>query len=174
MKNIVMIILALIVALIPCAVAEQVGLPNPITEMESLAEVNEVAGVNLAHPAVMGVTEVSFCTIDCGDYVIGQYIFNVAGREYCFRGAVIGSETDISGYYTEDGTAFENQEPMDDGVIAYYFGESDKLARWFDGDIQYVLMLSDCSDAEDEWFEGIAEEMQFVSADVPADTETAE
>lgn len=168
MKHMILILMALLIALLPCAVAEEAGLANPITEYETLEEVNELAKVNLAHPAVMGVDEESFCTIDCGDYLIGQYVFNVAGREYCFRAAVVSAETDISGYYTADGTAFENSL-SENGETEYCFADADMLARWFDGDIQYVLMLTGCEDAEQDWFRDIADEMRAITAAEPAD-----
>lgn len=136
-------------------IGEIAGLPNPMTEVESLEALNAAAGTQLCKAPVMGVTEESFCTIAVTP-VLAQYRFSINGIPYCFR-AVNGSTDDISGYYVGEGTAFENGK--NEGVI-YASAETTKLARWFVGDVQYVLSAT--SDTMDDiLFASIAEEIAF-------------
>ncbi len=138
------------------------GLANPMTELESLDALNTAAGVQLCKAPVMGVTDESFCTI-AGTPLLAQYKFSVNGVPYCFR-AVNGSADDISGIYTGEGTAFENGK--NEGMI-FASAESTKLARWFVGDVQYVLS-ADSSAMDDELFAGVASEIAYGTGFVAA------
>ena len=128
-----------------------VGLPNPVTEYGSLAEINDLLGLKLAHPPVMGVTDERFSVIN-GETQIAEYDFKVAGVEYCFRGSP-SFDGDISGYYTADGLAFSGQ-PTDE--IEFVEDGEAKLARWATIDGQYVLLAKNASDA----FADVAEELK--------------
>ena len=106
----ILIAIALAVALCACTVTPAaptsepdpaVGMPNPITEYGSLEEINDIVGMKLAHPPVMGVTDERFSIIDAGETKIAEYVFKVAGVEYDFRGSP-SFDGDISGYYTAD------------------------------------------------------------------------
>ena len=132
-----------------------VGMPNPITEYGSLSEINELVGVNLVHPPVMGVTDERFSVIN-GEYKIAQYDFTVAGVDYCFRASPVYDE-DISGYYTADGLAFSGQ-PTDE--IEFVEDGEARLARWATIDGQYVLSAMNASDA----FEDVAEELKGLTS----------
>lgn len=79
------------------------GLANPMVDYNSLDEINEIAGVNIVHPGVMGVTDESFSVISGK---IAQYRFTLAGYDYCFRASKTLNE-EISGIYINGGLAFE-------------------------------------------------------------------
>lgn len=131
------------------------GLPNPVKECFSLAEINEIAGTKLMHPGVMGVSDETFCTITGVDAVLADYDFTVAGYRWCFRAGAVANY-DISGVYIGGVPAFSG-EPND--RIEYAEGEGYKLARWFTIDGQYVLSVADGGEMEQETFVSIAEEM---------------
>ena len=71
--------------------AEQ-QIANPVTEQQSLDEVNKAAGTHLVRAE--GAADEKFSTIS-GDPVVGQYIFTLDGQEYTFRAAK--TTQDISG-----------------------------------------------------------------------------
>ena len=110
----------------------QTGMPNPVVEYSSLEEINEVAGVNLMKPPVMGVSNERFSVIDGR---IAQYICDVNGLEWTFRGACITDE-DISGMYDERNVFTPNE---DSGLYTNEF----YLDRFFDGDRQYTIVVKD-------------------------------
>lgn len=127
---------------------------NPCVDYESLEEINEKIGCSLASPAVMGVTDEGYTVI--GD-TIAEYRFDVNGAKFCFRAAE--QAEDISGVYDGDGTVFENAGEE----MTFAEAEGFRLARWFDGGMQYVLMLTDEGETmEEETFEGVAEELQTI------------
>lgn len=115
------------------------GTPNPIVVYHSLEEINEIAKVNLMKPAVMGVSEEQFSVIDGK---IAQYVCDINGREWTFRGACITDE-DISGMYHEQ-NVFTPKE--DYGLYANEFF----LDRFFDGDRQYTIVVKDPISADGE------------------------
>lgn len=156
MTRIVSLVCALALLFCLSCAAEQTGMPNPMTEIEDLAALNELAGVNLVRPAVMGVTEEKCFAIDCGEYILAEYDFEVNGNPWCFRSACVLGE-DISGLYGDEGEAFGN-EPSDDLV---YFLDADVMAaRWFTLDGQYVLICKEPSAYDGETFGGIVQEMR--------------
>lgn len=118
-----------------------VGLPNPMTEYGSLDELNELLGVRLVRPAVMGVTNESFYLIS-GGIQVAQYCFTLNGVDYMFRASPV-YDTDISGYYADGGTIFSGM-PTDVPEYAEY--EGTKLARWATIDGQYVLAGENASE----------------------------
>ena len=135
-------------------------LPNPITEYETLGEINEIVGSCLCHPPVMGVTDETFCVIETNDYLIAQYTFDLNGLKYTFRCAAVAYE-DISGVYIGGEAAFGKESG---GDIDYAFGEGLKLARWFDINGQYSLCLDDPDGVmNEETFELIAEELRDIT-----------
>ena len=166
------ILFLLVFALFACAVSAEpmAGIPNPVQEKQSLAEINEPVGSFLCHPPVMGVTDEAFGIIDCTSYLIAQYLFQVNGYRYCFRAAK--TEEDISGIWTDGQTAFPAGRTE---TISFAEGEGIKAARWFNAQIQYTLSLEDPDSVIDsETFRLIAEEMMEVSRmddDVPADAD---
>lgn len=138
-----------------------VCIEDPCEEHDSLEEINKIVGGNLVGPAVMGVTDNVYLTIDCDDYVIAEYQFKVNGLAYSFRCAK--TAVDISGVYIDanpafaDGTASKMQFNSDD---------DNKCARWFDGNMQYVLTANDTNGALDmDTFKSIAQELKQLSAD---------
>ncbi len=155
MKQIVSFIAIFTLLAMSCALA--VGLPNPITERASLEEVNRLCGTALCHPAVMGVTDEVFQTIECEGYTLAQYNFRINGYAYCFRGAKNTSD-DISGVYLNGANAFGE---ADFERLSYAQGEGMKLARWFIGDVQYTVCIEDPDAVMDsETFHLIAEEFR--------------
>jgi len=146
---------------------ETIGMPNPVVEYASLAEVNEKLGGRLVKPVAMGVTEESFCTIGEGAEAIGQYRFKLAGFGWEFRFSP-AFDTDISGVYTANGTVFEGKSA---GELEYGAAEDIRLARWATVDGQYVLMVEG-SEYSDEDFASIAEEMRGLTIPEDSDGET--
>lgn len=110
--------------------AEAGGIPNPVVEYGSLEEINEVAGVNLMRPAVMGVSEERFSVINNS---IAQYVCDINGMEWTFRGACV-TDADISGIYDERNVFTPNE---DYGLYANEF----YLDRFFDGNRQYTIVV---------------------------------
>lgn len=144
------------------------GMANPMVEQESLDKVNELSGGNMMHPAVMGVTNEAFYTIDMGDYVIGEYDFDVNGRPFTFRTAT--TQQDISGLHMDGKTAFED---FDENDAVVYTSEW-YAARWFVGDQQYVLNCvngAGLDPMDEEAFSSIADEMESMTKPQPAEGE---
>lgn len=130
------------------------AIANPMVERSSLEEVNELSGGNMMHPAVMGVTNEHFDTIDTGDYVIGEYEFELNGHLYLFRTAT--TDEDISGLYIDGKPVFE-QFGTDDAIV---YETQWYASRWFVGDQQYVLNVAiDGEPMDEETFSNIADEM---------------
>ncbi len=127
-----------------------IGLPNPMTEYDSLDKLNVLLGVRLVRPAVMGVTNESFYLIN-GGIQVAQYGFTLNGIDYTFRASPV-YDTDISGYYVGDDTAFSG---IPTGELEYAEYEGTKLARWATIDGQYVLAGENAS----ENFAAVAEEL---------------
>ena len=127
--------------------AEAGGVPNPVVEYDSLEAINEAAGVNLMRPSVMGVSEERFSVIN---NTIAQYICNINGMEWTFRGACV-TEEDISGIYDERNVFTPNE---DSGLYANEF----YLDRFFDGDRQYTI-VAEYPVSEDG--ENLLDEMTF-------------
>ena len=92
------------------------GMPNPMVAIDSLEALNEAFGCAMITPTVAEITDEEFYSID-GDPQLAQYNFKANGYECTLRFAVAGMDTDISGYYKEDGTTvFQNS---DSDVLSY-------------------------------------------------------
>ena len=137
------------------------GVPSPVTEYSSLEDLNAAYGVHLAGPGAMGVSDESFCGIDCDDYDIAQYKFTIGGYEYCLRCAP--ALEDISGLWSGEGTIFRNTP---DGEEAILSENGYRAARWFNIDGQYCLTVTDEGKMEDGFFEGVVDEIKGVTAPV--------
>lgn len=133
-----------------------VGLANPMTEVGSLEELNEKNMVVLSKPAVMGVTDEKFFSIDGSDYTVSEYDFTVNGLSYCYRAA--STTEDISGIYVSDGMLFD--ELNGEGIVDK---EGTKGARWFTLDGQYCLTVFDDGTLDAETFELISDELKAAS-----------
>lgn len=136
------------------------GMPNPMTEHESLAEINELTGGKLCHPPVMGTSDEKFFTIDCGDHTIAQYMFSLNGVPYTFR-FCSSTTDDISGIYTADGTAFGKGSNGED--IEYRITDEYMASRWFNIDGQYVFIADDASAVDESVFRSASEELFMVT-----------
>lgn len=112
--------------------AGTVAMPNPVVEYGSLEEINTLTGVELMHPAVMGVTNERFSVI--GD-TVAQYVCEINGMEWTFRGASV-TDKDISGIFNEHN---EFTPYQDFGLYTNEF----YLERFFDGDRQYTIAIKD-------------------------------
>ena len=137
MKKLLSVLLVLMLCFVSCAEGAD-GMPSPLTEYQSLEQINELIGCNLVHPAVMGVINESFWTIDCGEYLIAQYVFELNGLPYTFRCAA--TTEDISGVYDVNGEVFGKEYS---GDIEFYNGTGVHAARWFDLNGQYSLSVAD-------------------------------
>lgn len=137
---------------------------NPITECSSMEEMNEMANTCIVEPGVMGVENESYAVIDCGEYMIAQYSFEVAGREFSLRSA--NTTEDISGYYIGEQTAFEMFEPESEMQLAN--DNEAKLARWCNIAGQFVLQVNDNGEMDQADFEAIADEFAAACGDVPS------
>ena len=135
------------------------GMPNPMTEYDTIEEVNNILGGKLCRPGVMGVEETGCYVINCGDFQIGQYNFTVNGMEYCFRFSPV-VDRDISGVYVGEGTAFSDAFSPE---TEYASTSDEKLSRWFNLDGQYILNVKDNGSMEQETFESITEEMIYMT-----------
>ena len=136
------------------------NIANPIVTYTSLDELNEVCGLKLSRPAVMGVSDEVFQTLPYEGSVIAEYRFTVNGTPYILRGSAVVTG-DISGVYTGGATAFSGYPDFEEAVA-----ETDelKLARWYTVDGQYVLMIEDKGSMDSKTFEAIAKEMHTLTA----------
>lgn len=138
-----------------CAEAA-VGMANPWRELESLEELNTAAYMNLQLPGVMGVTDVHYRLMANAELPLAELQFRVNGYSYVLR-ASGNVEEDISGVYLDDGkTAFEDYADISDRIVVT---KTMKLARWFNTDGQYVLIVEDEGAYDEETFKGIVSEM---------------
>ncbi|MCQ2483623.1 MAG: hypothetical protein MJ153_09075 [Clostridia bacterium] len=141
---------------------ESVGMVNPMVEYDSLEEVNETLGGAMCKPAVMGVTDEQFWTIDCGEQgMLGQYCYKVNGVAYTMRFSP-NQTGDITGVYTSEGNTVYG-EPTDE-LIAYAQDSGILFARWFTIDGQYVLEC-ESNELTTELFEDVAEEIYLQTRD---------
>ena len=157
MKKITLIIAAIIMAFTVCALSETAQMPSPITEYDSLEALNEACGTVLCGPGVMGVTDESYVSIECGEYVIAQYKFTVAGYSCCLRCAP--TLEDISGYWLEETTAFDHSDDEDGSDMYYVYTADAKLAQWFNIDGQFVLQIDDNGAMDPETFDSVVTEL---------------
>lgn len=148
--------------------ASALELMNPVKGYESLQDVNEVVGCQLCHPAVMGVEDKAYFSIDCGDYMIGEYDFRVNGRAYMLR-ASKNVDVDICGIYDESGMLFDHVE-LPEATIQVYDVTADGtiVSRWISLDQngigwQYVLAAFEADEVFAESFYSIASEMAFLT-----------
>lgn len=157
MKKLIAMILAAMLLLVS---VNAMAIANPVTECASLEEVNEIAGTNLQRPGVMGVKDVDYLVIDCGDYIMGQYDFEVNGLPCMLRNANVTNKIDISGFYDGEGTAF--------GVVyenpQYYYADEFKFAHWDSIDGQFVFCVNDNGTMNKKDFLTLAEEMMIVTS----------
>lgn len=130
------------------------AIANPMIEHKSLDEINEITGGKMVHPAVMGVTDEHFITIDNEKYVIAEYDFELNGHLYTFRNAV--TKEDISGLHVDGKTAFANAGEE----LTIICSSEWNAARWFVDDHQYVLnCTTGHNPMDEETFKGIVNEM---------------
>lgn len=137
---------------------------NPVTECSSMEEMNEMANTSITEPGVMGVSNESYAVIDCGEYMIAQYSFEVAGMEYSLRSA--NTLEDISGYHIGEQTAFEMF--TEETAMQIANDDSAKLARWNNIAGQFVLQVNDNGEMDQADFESIAEEFEAACGDIPS------
>ena len=161
--------IVMLIALAMLTAMAQTGVPNPITEYTSLAEINAAAGTCLVRPAVMGVSEESFSTITTSEGVISQYRFTVAGFGYTFRGSRMTE--DISGVYVSGHGVFKGAATDE---CEFYYGEGFMLSRWKSGINQYTLYVEDPDSIMDrETFRLISWEMQELAGGTEIDNAAA-
>lgn len=132
----------------------EVGMANPLVEVESLEKLNELGG-KLCHPGVMGVTDEKYFII--GD-TVADYRFSVNGVSYNWRFSA-QKDNDICGIYGENGTLFFDKAE----VTELQFAEGDdRAARWVNDEGQYTLTVRD-GEIEAATFEGIATELSLIT-----------
>jgi len=161
----ILLCLMMVLSLVACGAKQEeaaaaegedvAGLANPWVDYESLEEINAEVGCNLCKPAAMGVSDEHFAVGDMGEYKMAQYDFTIGGYDYTFRCAPVTE--DISGIYEEKvQDAFSG--PCGDEVQTVTT-DTMKLARWITIDGQYVLMVTDNGEMEEDNFASIAREM---------------
>lgn len=118
------------------------GLPNPMTGVDSMAELCEQADCALIRPEGAEITDEMFYMI-AGDPQIAEYDFTADGKSCTLRFANVGIGTDICGIYHDGDTLFAHSE-----AETNYFQTDEVIAqRWFTVDGQYVFIV----DAADGW-----------------------
>lgn len=147
----------LLIMLLLVGCSKKASMPNPMTVHDSLEEVNEITHGNIVKPAVMGISNEEFYTIDTGNGIIGQYAFMVNGIGYMVRFSDTILKEDISGIYIDGNPAFN-----DDISNVKAKGEGYYLARFFTTDGQYVLIAED--KVEEEIFNLVLEELTTLSS----------
>lgn len=131
------------------------GLANPMVEYSSLSEINEIAGVKLTGPEVMGKTDEKFYVID-GE--IAQYDFMLNGLQYSIRGSQI-NDCDISGVYIDAKLAFEGEENAEFSMAG---DETCKVCRFLAGGAQYVVSVTDNGTMDEAVFDSDCREIKTV------------
>lgn len=130
----------------------QTAMPNPNKKLPSLENLNETFGANFRHPGVMGVSDENFVSINGK---IAEYNFIAGGYPCTWRYSK--TMDDISGVYTKNGTAYAHAA----SDIKYVCVDGHKLYRWYDTNGgQYVLIIEDKGQMDDEQFCNIAQELE--------------
>jgi len=124
-----------------------VGMVNPNVSYDSLEEINELIGVNLIKPPVMGISDETFIVIN---NEIGEYTFKINGQEYTLRASK--KTDDISGIYGKDGLIFNNEVCEN---YETHFEDNIKAGRFFYDGTQYVLSVLDNNEISEENFKDI-------------------
>jgi len=145
---------------LPASGSSMTAVGNPMTEYNTLDEINELLGCRLHLPPVMGVSDVSYATISSSEHTIGQAKFSVNGTEYNYRFSA-DFMADICGIYDNGKTLFDGMEPGDD--LQYAETADTKSVRWFTTDGQYCLSVSDDGSMDKDLFLTVAEELQSLS-----------
>ena len=136
-------------------VQETEQMTNPLVEYTSLEELNELTGAKFYRTGNAEVTDEQYFIIG-GE--IADYRFTADGVPYMWRFAM-QTDMDISGAYTEGGTAFAMQLDKtdltfaEDGVLA---------ARWCTGEGQYTLAAGG-GEVNEEAFRTMATELSLVT-----------
>lgn len=137
---------------------EQIAnMANPMTEYTSLDALNAVSGTKLVKPGVMGITDEHFYLIECGEYSIAEYSYDLNGIHYVLRGAPVTE--DISGVYLRGKAAFDSSS---DGQ-EFIYEDDMKLARWFNTEGQYVFMAQDDGKLDEKTFTSMAGEIKTLT-----------
>lgn len=161
MKKLLVLLLTVLMAmsLVACTQNEEpeqgtpeANLPNPLKEVSSLDEVNELAGINIVAPGVAGKSDEKYFVIESNDATLGQYVFTVGGYKYTLRGANYTAD-DISGIYDDN-----NEYNANEDIIIYT--NKYKLDRFFVGETQYTLYVEDNNELDEETFCNIALEIE--------------
>lgn len=135
---------------------KEIGLANPITEVESLEKLNAECEAKIIKPAVMGISEEKFLNISANDITIAEYAFRIAGRACSIRSAKV--KDDISGYYIDGNQAFDG---IKEG-IEYKEASDCFLSRFFVDDQQYVFVMERSENTEMEYFMMISEDVASI------------
>ena len=109
------------------------GIANPMVQYETLAEINEIAGV--AIPAVEGAENELYFVYNG---TMAEYQFTLNGLEYSFRGSTDTSE-DISGLYLDGELAFEGS----DANYSIAGNTQYSACRFLFDDSQYTIVVED-------------------------------
>lgn len=133
---------------------EETQIVNPMEECTSLEELNERTGAKFYRPADANEAEEQYFLIG-GE--TADYRFTAGGTAYVWRFAK-QTEMDISGVYTEGGTAFA--EHLEETALT--FADGDVLAaRWCTDEGQYTLCVQ--GEGDGEVFRALAEEFSLVT-----------
>lgn len=128
-----------------------IGMPNPMVEYDSLDKINEIAGVNIVSPGVMGKENEKFFVIT-GE--LAQYNFDLNGYSFTIRGSK-NTDEDISGIYDENNVFVPGQ----DGTVYlndYY------IERFFDGNRQYTIVCDNPEGLSEEVFSDLCFELESI------------
>ena len=116
---------------------QMVGMPSPIHEADTYADLLEAVPYAMLSDAPAGATDINYSYID-GEPVISQIQFTLDGYEYCYRAAQAdeAAQSDISGiYYDLDQritrTVPDGAAPGGDYTLQYAKGETMGLATWY-------------------------------------------
>lgn len=140
-----LLVLSLSLSLVACdnssSEKKSSGMPNPMTEVDSIEELNEEVGVELKECTLKGSIDNSIAYIDCNDYKLADYKFSIDDLSFTYRAAK--TDLDITGIYPTDfdGTLGETIEEKN--VKATETADGYVWSRWYIGDIQYTLTSSE-------------------------------
>ena len=143
------------------------GLPNPMTEIDSMAELSEQANCALIRPEGAEIDDEVFYKI-AGEPEIAEYDFTADGKACTLRFTNVGIDTDICGVYLDGSTLF-----ADSDAETNYFQTDDVIAqRWFTVDGQYVFMVNTADGWEWADFDALCSQFMDMepktwSSDVP-------
>ncbi len=148
MKKIITTLLTILIcfSLVACTKSEEIK--NGVVEYNSLEEINEITGMHIVVPAVMGIEDVKYCVIE---NKIAMCTFVINGYSYFIK-ATYDVDCDASGIYIEGTPAFDIEE-VKQNEKCFAQDELYKLFSFMINNGQYIFAVNDNGELSYDEFE---------------------